>query len=131
MLSLVTSPPFTSGFSLATILQVSEEMLKRSVSHSTPVYTWWHFKIYSPISVWAHFLRNNDSQMEVVERFMCALGHFNWPLNVETSLFVCNRGDTIQYHGGLRSRELGQAPMLLVFLNPRQALSSHPRQQMV
>ena len=39
---------------------------------------------------------------------MCALGHFNWPLNVETSLFVCNRGDTIQYHGGLRSRELGQ-----------------------
>ena len=30
-------------------------------------------------------------------------------------LFVCNRGDTIQYHGGLRSRELGQAPMLLVF----------------
>ena len=46
-------------------------------------------------------------------------------------LFVCNRGDTIQYHGGLRSRELGQAPMLLVFLTPRQALSSHPRQQMV
>ena len=46
-------------------------------------------------------------------------------------LFVCNRGDTIQYHGGLRSRELGQASMLLVFLTPRQALSSHPRQQMV
>ena len=22
-------------------------------------------------------------------------------------LFVCNRGDTVQYHGGLRSRELG------------------------
>ena len=46
-------------------------------------------------------------------------------------LFVCfcNRGDTIQYHGGLQSRELGQAPMLLVFLTPRQALSSHPRQQ--
>ena len=41
-------------------------------------------------------------------------------------LFVCNRGDTIEYHGGLRSRELGQAPMpyapmLLVFLTPRQA----------
>ena len=46
-------------------------------------------------------------------------------------LFVCNRGDTIQYHGGLRSRELGQAPILLVFLTPRLALSSHPRQQMV
>ena len=45
--------------------------------------------------------------------------------------FVCNREDTIQYHGGLRSRELGQAPMLLVFLTPRQVLSSHPLQQMV
>ena len=33
-----------------------------------------------------------------------------------TVLFVCNRGDTIQYHSGLGSRELGQAPMLLVFL---------------
>ena len=31
-------------------------------------------------------------------------------------MFVCNREDTIQYQGGLRSRELGQAPMLLVFL---------------
>ena len=31
---------------------------------------------------------------------------------LETSavfLFVCNRRYTIQYHGGLRSRELGQA----------------------
>ena len=41
-------------------------------------------------------------------------------------MFVCNRGDTIQYHGGLQSRELGQAPMLLVFLTPSQALSSDP-----
>ena len=32
-----------------------------------------------------------------------------------------------QYHGGLRSKELGQAPMLLVFLSLRQALSSHLR----
>ena len=47
------------------------------------------------------------------------------------NLFVCTRGDTIQYHGSLRSRELGQAPMLQVFLTPRQALSSQPRQQMV
>ena len=45
--------------------------------------------------------------------------------------FVCNRGDTVQYYGGLWSRELGQAPMLQVFLTPRQVLSSHPRQQMV
>ena len=40
--------------------------------------------------------------------------------------FSFNRGDTIQYHGDLQSRELGQAPVLLVFLTPRQALSSHP-----
>ena len=33
-------------------------------------------------------------------------------------LFVSNRGDTIQYHGGLRSRELGQALMRQVFLFP-------------
>ena len=46
-------------------------------------------------------------------------------------LFVCKRGDTTQYHGGLRFRELDQAPMLLVFLTPRQALSSHPCQQMI
>ena len=46
-------------------------------------------------------------------------------------LFFCNRGDTIQYHNGLWSRELGQAPMPLVFLTPRQALSSHPHQQMI
>ena len=38
----------------------------------------------------------------------------NWFLFV--CLFVCNRGDAIQYHGGLQSRELGQVPMLLVFL---------------
>jgi hypothetical protein len=46
-------------------------------------------------------------------------------------LFVCNRRDTIQYHGGLRSRKLGQAPMIQVFLTPRQTLSSEPSQQMV
>ena len=48
------------------------------------------------------------------------------------SLILCspniflNIGDTIQYFGHLRSREFGQAPILLVFLSPRQALSSHP-----
>ena len=35
-------------------------------------------------------------------------------------LFVRNRGDTIQYHSSPRSRELGQGPILLVFLTPRQ-----------
>ena len=54
--------------------------------------------------------------------------HYN---NNHVCLFVCNRGDTIHYHGGLRSRELGQAPMLQVFLTPREALSSHPLKQMV
>ena len=52
-------------------------------------------------------------------------------LQEQVILFVCNRGDTVQHHGGLRSRELGQAPMLQVFLTPRQALSSHPHQQKV
>ena len=51
----------------------------------------------------------------------CSVGLF-------VCLFVCNRGDTIQYHGGLRSRELCQARMLLVFLTPKQTLSSHPSQ---
>ena len=37
-------------------------------------------------------------------------------------LFVCNRGDTIQWHGGLGSRKLSQAPMLLEFLTPRQVI---------
>ena len=32
-------------------------------------------------------------------------------------LFVCNRGDTIQHHGGLRSMELGQALSLNTYLN--------------
>ena len=41
--------------------------------------------------------------------------------------FFCNRDDTIQYHDGFRSRKLGQASLLLVFLTPKQALSSHPR----
>ena len=46
-------------------------------------------------------------------------------------ILVCNRGDTIQYQGCLWSRELGQAPMLQLFLTPRQSLKSHLRQQMV
>ena len=31
----------------------------------------------------------------------------------------------MQYHISFRLRELGQVPLLLVFLTPRQALSSH------
>ena len=46
---------------------------------------------------------------------------FNWAAKKQT-LFVCNRGDTVQYHSGLRSRELGQAPMLQVFLIPHQQM---------
>ena len=40
------------------------------------------------------------------------------------NLFVC-----LQYHGRLRSRELCQAPLLQVFLTPRQVLSTHQCQQ--
>jgi len=40
-------------------------------------------------------------------------------------VFVFNRGDT-RYHGGLRSRELCQAPMVKV-----QALSSHSHHSLV
>ena len=47
-------------------------------------------------------------------------------------LFVCNRGDTIQYHGGLQHlRKLGQTPMLQVFLTPRPALLSHQHKTLV
>ena len=47
-------------------------------------------------------------------------------------MFVCNRGDTIQYHGGLQHlRKLGQTPMLQVFLTPRPALSSHQHRTLV
>ena len=54
-------------------------------------------------------------------------------IEISKCFFVlfCGRRDTVQYHGGLPSRELGQAHMLQVFLTPRQALSSHLRQQMV
>ena len=64
--------------------------------------------------------------------------HYIWPTQGKliyvgiirvVCLFVT--GHTVQYHGGLRSRELGQAPMLQVFLTPRQALSSHPRQDFI
>ena len=69
----------------------------------------------------------------------------------EFCLFVYNRGDTMhywtrtnygallhssmsrmdnttQYHGGHPINGVMPSPMLLVFLTPRQALSSHPRQ---
>ena len=39
--------------------------------------------------------------------------------------------NTTQYHGGHPIKGVMPSPMLLVFLTPRQALSSHPRQQMV
>ena len=62
---------------------------------------------------WKHI-----SQIFVLPKFQIfdPLASFNWPKWPWKCLFVCNRGDTIQYHGVLWSRELGQAPMLLVFL---------------
>ena len=47
---------------------------------------------------------------------------FYQPLGFAKTICFCNKGDTIQYLSGLGSRELGQAPMLLLFLFPRQAL---------
>ena len=52
-------------------------------------------------------------------------------MKTSITLFVCNRGDTLQYHGSLRLRDLDQAVMLLVFPTPRQGSSSQPPQQMV
>ena len=86
--------------------------------HKTPREASLYYYDYKPRAA-----EGNAAQGEAVH-----IGHFNGKC---VCLYVCNRGDTLQYHGGLRSRELGQAPMLLVFLTPRQALSSHPRQQMV
>ena len=54
-----------------------------------------------------------------------------WPKHLSTRIFRLCRGDTVQYHGGLQSRELGQATVLLLSLTPRQVSSSHPCQQMV
>ena len=47
------------------------------------------------------------------------------PIFCNCFVFVFNRGDT-RYHGGLRSRELCQAPMVKV-----QALSSHSHHSLV
>ena len=50
--------------------------------------------------------------------------HEKWFLFV--CLFVTEEILNISYDGGLWLKDLGQAPMLLVFLTPRQTLSSHP-----
>ena len=52
----------------------------------------------------------------LLEKYLVSFMGFTSVISAQNRLFVCNRGDTIQYHGSLRSRELGQAPMLLVFL---------------
>ena len=38
----------------------------------------------------------------------------NTVIDEKYNLFVFNRGNTIEYHRGLKSRELGQAPMQLI-----------------
>ena len=43
----------------------------------------------------------------------------------QMGLFVCNRGDTLQYHGGLWSKELCQTPLLQVFLLGRHYHLTH------
>ena len=66
------------------------------------------------------FLPHFDSLWEL-------LGHnlANWEDRKEGFF---NREDTLQYFSDLQSRELGWAPMLLVFFSPKQSLSSHLRQ---
>ena len=65
---------------------------------------------------WQYFERNGNitEQMTIIwKEWHKAL---SWKKNIFfVCLFVCNRGDTVQYHGSLRSRELGQAPMLQDF----------------
>ncbi len=53
---------------------------------------------------------------------------FDNGFNANALVLFCSRcrGDT-KYYGGLRSRELCQAPILRVPLTPRQALLSHPQ----
>ena len=65
--------------------------------------------------------------LQLFNKPVCNSGMKLWHVALVFVLFVCNRGDTVQYQGGLRSRELGQDPM---FLTPRQVLSSHPLKQM-
>ena len=98
-----------------------------SISHAVAVYMHWCFTCTgifhmhgTGVSIVSAFLWYQH--FSSIQRFKC---------NGISCFFVCNREDTIQYQGSLRSRELGQAPMLHVFLTPRQALSSHPHQQMV
>ena len=89
-------------------------------------------------TLWHQWIIQNQSNVMVLLK--CRINNKTWNS-------VCNRGErgrtmahyctfmpttdnTIQYHGRLHTRKLGQAPILL-FLTLRQALSSHPHQQMV
>ena len=79
-------------------------------------------------SAFEEFKATNDQRLKQIEEKGSADPVVEEKLkNTLTSmLFFCNRGDT-KYHGGLRSRELCQAPCYRVPLTPRQALLSHPR----
>ena len=63
-----------------------------------------------------------DLQCRGVRTYVFSQIRLYQPLGFAKTMFFCNRGDTLQYLSGLGSRELGQAPMLLVFLSPRQGL---------
>ena len=63
-----------------------------------------------------------DLQCRGVRTYVFSQIRLYQPLGFAKTICFCNKGDTIQYLSGLGSRELGQAPMLLVFLSPRQAL---------
>ena len=64
--------------------------------------------------------------------FVCKRGYtkqVNYGALLHSSMSMTN--NTTQYHGRHPIKGFMPSPMLLVFLTPRQALSSHPRQQMV
>jgi hypothetical protein len=98
----------------------------------------------------------NCKKQKVLVSLSVSIREYKWEVCIKENSkkkFVSNRGDTIhywirtnygtllhssmstmdntiQYHGELQARKLGQAPLLL-FLTLRQTLSSHPCQQMV
>ena len=78
--------------------------------------------------------KHHAARKKLQRFFLCLLswgGKYKPPWG-KLDVFVClsvTEEILFQSHGGLRSRELGQAPKLLVFLIPWQALSSHLRQQ--
>ena len=88
--------------------------LRKNVAQ--PLFFWCQVKIVEclRLSCWKQsffFISSSPSNQSKVlptkiTIFFPPNSFFSFPV----CLFVCNRGDTVQYHSGLRSRELGQLP---------------------